>query len=100
MPDSLKNVDSERNYGIDLLRIICMVMIVIHHVLLHGGILREVEWFCPQYKEAWFLEAGVFCAVNAYGIISGYVGNIFRKKKKTFLFSIVTLCHFVYNRGV
>ena len=74
MPDSLKNVDSERNYGIDLLRIICMVMIVIHHVLLHGGILREVEWFCPQYKEAWFLEAGVFCAVNAYGIISGYVG--------------------------
>ena len=74
MSENLNNTEVRWNYGIDLLRIVCMVMIPTHHVLLHGGILQNAEWFHPQYKAAWFLEISVLCAVNVYGIISGYVG--------------------------
>ena len=34
-----------RNYGIDFLRMISMIMIVMLHTLGHGGILRSV-WEC------------------------------------------------------
>ena len=34
----------EREYGIDALRIFAMVMIVVHHVFVHGGVLSNLEW--------------------------------------------------------
>lgn len=64
----------EREYGIDALRIIAMLMIVILHVLLHGGILDSLKTPGLRYMTAWYLEAAVFGAVNCYGLISGYVG--------------------------
>ncbi len=64
----------ERNRGIDLLRIVSMVMIVTLHTLGHGGILDTVERFSLNYGIAWLLEAMVTCAVNCYALISGYVG--------------------------
>lgn len=70
----MDNKEARHNYGIDMLRIISMFMITIHHVLLHGGILQEADHFKLQYKVAWFLEIAVLCAVNVYGLISGYVG--------------------------
>lgn len=64
----------ERNRGIDLLRIISMLMIVTLHTLGHGGILDATERFSVNYGIAWFLETMVTCAVNCYALISGYVG--------------------------
>ena len=64
----------KRNYGIDLLRIISMVMIACHHILYHGGILENAVPFSGIYKAAWLLDIDVCCAVNIYGMISGYVG--------------------------
>lgn len=63
-----------RNYAIDLLRCVSMGMITIHHVLLHGGILEGAQWLSPQYSVSWLLEIASLCAVNVYGLISGYVG--------------------------
>jgi surface polysaccharide O-acyltransferase-like enzyme len=34
-----------RNYGIDFLRMISMIMIVMLHTLGHGGILRSVSFY-------------------------------------------------------
>lgn len=63
-----------RNYGIDLLRIVSLIMITLLHTLGHGGILRSAGVLSRAYKAAWLLEIGAYCAVNCYGLISGFVG--------------------------
>lgn len=63
----------ERNYGIDLLRVLCMFLIVILHVLGKGGILDNATPLSSHYWLAWLLEMVALCSVNCYAIISGYV---------------------------
>ena len=65
---------TERNYGIDLLRIVSMIMIVTLHVLGRGGIWETVSNNSVKFVTVWSLEMICFCAVNCYGLISGYVG--------------------------
>ena len=65
---------SSRNYGIDLLRIVSMLMVVILHVLGQGGVLKTSAPLSVGYEIAWFLEIMCYCAVNCYALISGYVG--------------------------
>ena len=62
------------NYGIDALRILAMLMVVILHILGRGGILDAAVPMSIQYEAAWFLEIAAYCAVNCYALISGYVG--------------------------
>lgn len=65
---------NERNYGIDLLRIVSMIMIPLIHILGFSGILR-LSTSLPIYHETvWFLEIASYCSVNTYALISGYVG--------------------------
>ena len=64
----------ERNLGIDLLRIFCMFLICILHVCGQGRAMvryvgREEVWY-----SVYILETAAYCAVNTYGMISGYVG--------------------------
>ena len=65
---------SPRNYGIDLLRIVSMLMVVTLHVLYHGNILYGIKNGTIEYYTVWFIESCACCAVNCYAIISGYVG--------------------------
>lgn len=62
-----------RNIGIDLLRSLSMLMVVILHILGQGGILNSQAAFSPGYYVAWFMELLCFCAVNCFGLISGFV---------------------------
>ena len=62
-----------RNYGIDLLRMILMYMVVVLHILGHGGVLDAAVPMSEQYCAAFLLESLAYCAVNGYGIITGYV---------------------------
>lgn len=64
----------ERNYGIDLLRIVSMLFVPVLHVLGHGGVLDTVQPFSIHSELAWFLEIMVYCAVNCFALISGFVG--------------------------
>ncbi|MBR6668219.1 MAG: acyltransferase family protein [Clostridia bacterium] len=64
----------KRNEGIDLLRCLAMLMVVVLHVLNHGGILESSARGMPVYNAAWLLRAAGTCAVNCYALISGYVG--------------------------
>lgn len=68
------NGHSGRNYGIDALRIVSMIMIPILHIMGHGGILTAAESFSLNYDIVWLIKAAACCAVNCYGLISGYVG--------------------------
>ena len=63
----------ERNVGIDLLKILAMYMIVMWHILGHGGIINSAEAFSLNYKIVWLIKICASCAVNVYAIISGYV---------------------------
>lgn len=65
---------NRRNYGIDLLRIVSMLMVVVLHILGQGGVLKTAERLSLGYESAWFLEIICYCAVNCYALISGYVG--------------------------
>lgn len=70
---------TERNYGIDLLKIVSMIMVALLHVL-GNGILDSSNVFSWHYELGYALEILCFCAVNCYAIISGYLnyGTKFR----------------------
>ncbi len=69
---------SERNYGIDLLRLVLMFMVCMLHTLGQGGVLSTFN-IIPSEKLScsifWFLEVFSFCAVDGFAIISGYVAK-------------------------
>ena len=82
----------KRNWGIDALRIIAMLMIVTWHILWHGGILESAQVSSAQYYIAWYIAMLTFGAVNCYGLISGYVGVQSKFKVSNFIL-------FDYNHG-
>ena len=63
----------KRNYGIDLLRIISMICIIILHINLFSNNLK-LDRRDPRYKSSWRLEAMSIWGVNGFGLISGIVG--------------------------
>ena len=64
----------QRNRGIDLLRMAAMWMVVILHILNKGGVLGATAPLSVGCETARLLEIAAYCAVNCYGLISGYVG--------------------------
>lgn len=82
-------VTKEREIGIDLLRVVSMLMIITLHVLAHGGILADKDLLPNgRYETVWFLEIAAYCGVNCYALISGYVGA-----DKKFYFSRIMQIH-------
>lgn len=95
-----------KNIGIELLRIVCMFMIIILHLLYKGNILHGAEVPKGIAAQAWLLEAFCYVSVNCYIMISGWVlvgkeertkGRIGSIWFKTFFYSalIGTICFFV-----
>ena len=92
-----------RNLGIDLLRIFCMHMIVLHHVLDYCGISVDVELFSVNYTIVCLLHSINHCAVNAYALITGYVyvnsnyklSNIIKMWLQVFFYTVGILALFV-----
>ena len=74
MEDMGTETRKQRNYGIDLLRMIAMLMVVILHILGKGGVLQAAPPLSIRYETAWLLETAAYCAVDCYALISGYVG--------------------------
>lgn len=69
-----KQVSCERNYGIDLLRLVAAYYVVLLHTVNHGGIYLAAVPQSGQEMICRLLLIVSFCAVNIFGIISGYVG--------------------------
>lgn len=65
---------SERNYGIDLLRIVSMIGVMMLHILGHGGVLSCLKVLSVNYNVAWLLEICAYCAVDCFVLISGFIG--------------------------
>lgn len=64
----------ERNRGIDLLRIIAMVFVASLHIIGIGGIINGSELLSGNFLLAQLLRIAMLCAVDCYGLISGFVG--------------------------
>ena len=99
----------ERNYGIDLLRVISMIGVMALHVLGHGGVLANTKILTLNYNIAW-LQNILFCSdVNCFVLITGYFGggskNISRYTNlivlwlQTFFYSVVIMLLFVIFGG-
>lgn len=58
-------MDNKRNYGIDLLKTISMLMIIAMHILGYGGVQlgKEVRYLLLSLS---------YCSVNCYALASGY----------------------------
>lgn len=74
MSDGKGKALQQRNFGIDLLKTMAMLCIVLLHVLLHGGMLWNMATFSDKYAIIWLMYTVTCCAVNCYALISGYVG--------------------------
>ena len=88
---------TQRNQGIDLLRNLSMFMVVILHVLGLGGLLAATEGVPLKYEPLKVLHIAAMCAVNCYGLISGYVG--YRSKWRLSSIANLWLQVFVYSVG-
>jgi len=67
---------TERSYGVDLLRIVSMLMVLVQHILGLNQFLtlKFIGTSAIHENFAWLLEAFALVAVNCYALISGYVG--------------------------
>ena len=65
---------NKRLSNFELLRIICMMMIIGLHSLGHGGILENTRVGSLNFFLAHLLESASIIAVNCYILISGYFG--------------------------
>lgn len=63
----------QRNCGIDLLRVVSMLMICVLHVLQQGGVLSAAPRMGGHYLVGKLLETLVVCGVNCFALISGFV---------------------------
>lgn len=70
----------ERNYGVDIAKIISMFMVVTLHVLYHGNVLELVTNKSIEYYLFWILYVLSLCAVNCFAISTGYI--MIQKKLK------------------
>lgn len=74
----------EKNIGIEILRIVSMIMVLFLHVLGQGGVYPYAaiaEEHPYNHQVSWFMETAAFGAVDLFALISGYVG--YRSKLKT-----------------
>lgn len=88
--------NNEHNYGIDLLRIIAMLYVVILHTLGQGGLLDATNVGTNQYVFSWFIEVFAFCAVDIFALITGYVNYSDQKKDKNYSNYFVIWCQIVF----
>ena len=93
-----------QNFGIDALRILSMMMVLMLHFLGFGGLLGAASG-SPNYYVSWSLEAISIVAVNCFIMISGYlaVDSNFKVKRiiqiwlQVVFYSFgITLCCFLF----
>lgn len=70
----MKCTSFHRSIGIDLLRLLAAFYVIVIHCVQQGGILAAAELRSHQFFACQALSALSFCAVNLFGLISGYVG--------------------------
>jgi len=76
---------SQRNYGIDLLRLVAAFYVIILHTFVQGGLFAATAPYSYQSFSCKMLMICGYCTINIFGIISGFVG--YREPERKFTFS-------------
>lgn len=63
----------DRNYGIDLLKILSMFFVIIIHVCGHGGLNFNGDNLSLNGVVVWLVRILVYCAVNMFALVTGYL---------------------------
>ena len=66
------DLNTERNYGIELLRIIAGLFVIVYHALGQGGVLENLIEGTLSFKIVWLIGIISYCAVDVFVLISGY----------------------------
>ena len=88
------NLKKERNYGIDALRTVAMLMVVTLHVLGFGGVLTHTKDLTFGAELLWSIKILCYSAVNIYAIISGFVGYRSSHKGRNLIYLCLQLFFF------
>lgn len=94
---------TNRNLGIDALRALAMFFVICQHILGQGGVVAAAEGSPLKYYFLSFLQILSYCAVDVYGITTGYLmcKKSFRLSRLTKLWlttvfwSVVVSCVFL-----
>lgn len=78
----------KHNYGIDLYRIICMIMIPCFHIM-GWGVLEETHSLTWNNEICWLLEIMAYCAPNEYALISGYANYGKKQRYSSIIFRTI-----------
>lgn len=81
---------NSRNIGVDLLRGLAAFMVVILHCLSFTGCL-DLKTSYINFHVYYLVNCFAFCAVNIFGLISGYIGYTSEKKEEYHLSRILHL---------
>lgn len=76
---------ADRAPGPELLRIVCMLMILTSHFFVHGKVLGSLRTTDVNYSVGWFIEACCYVMVNCFVLITGYYQSASRFRLKKFL---------------
>lgn len=96
----------KRRSGLDLYKILAMLMVAILHTLGQGGVLAATSSGTLEYGCAWTLECAAYCAVDCFALCTGYLclkaRNSFSKLLETwvqlfFYSAVITLLFFVFD---
>lgn len=81
----------QRDLGIDFLRGVAMLLVVCLHILGQGGTIEAAKIGSAKYFSLSLLQTLSYCAVNIYGIITGYLlcGKPFRLSRLMKIWLIV-----------
>lgn len=66
----LAPTQSNRNIGIELARIISMLMVLILHIIRHGGVLKNTIDLSINNNILYLLNIACYGAVNIYALIN------------------------------
>ena len=77
---SIKTTKKERNPGIELLRVLAMYAIVVHHIIHFGNLIKKYR----QYPQIYFTNLLCFWYISVFGMISGIVGHNTHKYSNLF----------------
>ena len=88
----------QRHSGIDLMRFICMLTIVLYHIQGHGELITTSRISTINHTLVIALQSVYQAAVNGYALISGYVG--YKSKFRYSSFVALWLRVLFYSVGI
>lgn len=88
----------KRNYGLDLLRLVSMLLIVTLHLMRRGGVMAALDVGSARYWVCSVIECFAYCTINTFAMLTGYV--YVRAKYRFSSLALLWLQTLVYTLGI